>query len=130
MADLCPACATRPQEDPETGWCRACTERRKVETYMERKDRAARARSDAWRTWTRAAWQARQRNHRLMDRLRPRRPAPPGADPLELAARVLEVLEELRGVAALSSAAVHLDLEEAADLVRALAWGPEPGTRL
>ncbi|HXF73111.1 MAG TPA: hypothetical protein VNO79_10935 [Actinomycetota bacterium] len=127
--ELCPACGRAPQTDERTGWCDACLAERRAERYLEKGREEARLRSEAWEQRAieaRRAWDLeRQRRHRLLVRVRPRRPAPPGTDPLELAAQALELLEELRGPAARAGANAHLGLEQAMELVRTLAWGPE-----
>lgn len=124
---LCPACGRAPQTDERTGWCEACALRRRLERYNERTRREATERHDAWAARAleaRRAWDAeRQHRHRLLERVRPRRPAPRGLDPLEIADAALHALEALRPAAARSES--HELLEEVAEALRQLAWGPE-----
>jgi hypothetical protein len=69
---------------------------------------------------------ARQREHRLRQKVWPRgeRPAP-NADPWQLAAEALDLLDGLRRELRPAGRAV-LDLEQAMERIRQLATGPEP----
>ncbi|HXF73307.1 MAG TPA: hypothetical protein VNO79_11945, partial [Actinomycetota bacterium] len=130
---ICPACGYREQAPDADGFCRPCAERRVVERYLENQGRAAAARNAAWRERTaraRTAAQApdhlRERQHysRLRRAVRPRRPPWPSADPWELGAEALATINRLREMAVSQDALAAL--EDLAELVRWLAWGPDP----
>jgi hypothetical protein len=62
---------------------------------------------------------------RLIRNTRPREPARAFDDPLELADRALEHLHRIkRGLPGTSP--VHPSVEECAELIRMLGWGPQP----
>lgn len=126
VVDLCPACARRPQEDPETGFCARCLERRAVDRYLARQADRAASRTERWRVWTsRSKEHQRERQHysRLLRRVRPREPAWPTADPLELADEALRRLELLRPRGA-HEISVFEAYEGVAEAIKQLAWGP------
>ncbi len=62
---------------------------------------------------------ARQRDHRLEERIRPNRRLSPNADPWIVANHALDLLDTLRDNVA------DWKLREIAELVKQLAWGPE-----
>lgn len=64
----------------------------------------------------------RQQRHRLKN-IRPQQFAPPGSDPLLLAAEALEHLTLVRRAVASQPRALKR-LEEISELVRQLGWGP------
>lgn len=123
---LCPACARAPQTDERSGWCASCLAELREERYVERTRREALARAGAWERRAleaRRRWDLeRQRRHRLLEVVRPRRPAPRDLDPLEIAREALEALEALRPAAARSGS--REVLEDVAEALRILAWGP------
>jgi hypothetical protein len=67
---------------------------------------------------------ARQREHRLRERMRPKHPLAANADPWLVADEALDCLDRIRPLLAVGGVA-RGDLELAAELVRRLAWGPE-----
>jgi hypothetical protein len=71
-----------------------------------------------------AALAARQREHRLRERMKPKHPLAANADPWLLAASALDKLESVKGSLPPGGHA-RVDLEEAEELVKQLAWGPE-----
>ena len=67
---------------------------------------------------------ARQREHRLRERIQPKTPLAPNADPWIVADEALDCLEEIRPyLAQLRGPTDRLD--QAMELIRQLAWGPE-----
>lgn len=65
----------------------------------------------------------RQRFHRLRERIRPMEPPAPDSDPWEIANDALLLLSAVR--LSISSPAALAKLEQAEELLRQLAWGPE-----
>jgi len=135
-SELCPSCAARPIEDPRTGFCARCAGERRVEEYLFAEAAAIAARRRAWRSRTRearspeiareldrAVQTERQRRHRLLERTRPREPAPRHTDPLRLADEALRQLRRMRGSA--RTPFERERIEAVAELIRQLAWGPE-----
>lgn len=101
-------------------------ERRAVGEYLERDAPVIERRRERWGTWTASAdaLRERQRRSRLIRNTRPREPATAFDDSLELADRALEHLHRIkRGLPGTSP--VHPSVEECAELIRMLAWGPE-----
>jgi hypothetical protein len=127
---LCPACAARPQADRRTGLCETCASRRVYEDYVARSAQEAARRRARWRE--RAALEGslleaererdaeRQRRHRLLAAVRPRRPVPPNADPFVLAWEALQMTARLRS-ALRGGSALEL-LGEIEEHIRQLAW--------
>ncbi len=67
---------------------------------------------------------ARQREHRLQERVKPKQPAPPNTDPWLIADEALDLLD--RAERRLRHLRLPADeLEEIGELLRRLAWGPE-----
>jgi ParB-like chromosome segregation protein Spo0J len=67
---------------------------------------------------------ARQREHRLRERIQPKHPLAPNADPWIVADEALDCLEEIRPfLAQLRGPTDRLD--QAIELIKQLAWGPE-----
>jgi hypothetical protein len=67
---------------------------------------------------------ARQREHRLRERIQPKHPLAPNADPWIVADEALDCLEEIRPF--LQGMKTPTDrLDQAMELIRQLAWGPE-----
>jgi hypothetical protein len=99
-----------------TGFCEPCTGAELAERYRERERIESEARTRAWGEWDRE----RQRNHRLMERLRPTEPASPEIDPLELGKEALHLLDRMH----LQGAYQLAVREQVGELVRQLAWGP------
>jgi len=67
---------------------------------------------------------ARQREHRLRERIQPKTPLAPNADPWIVADEALDCLEEIRPF--LTQLRGPTDrLDQAMELIRQLAWGPE-----
>jgi hypothetical protein len=127
---LCPACALREADDLGTGFCRQCAGERAAENYIAKERAAADKRNVRWRERSAsdhpAALRERQRAHRLQA-LRPRELPDASSDPLELGYQALRHLKALRH--SMESKPVgrsHLDQVE--ELIKALAWGPEPGS--
>ena len=83
------------------------------------------ARRDGWRSRTQsaAAQRERQRRHRLREKVQPREPARPHADPWELGAECLDHLQRVRAAIGANVSARH-HLDAAQELVRQLAHGP------
>ena len=63
----------------------------------------------------------RQRWHRLKEKCRPKQPAPMGSNPLQLCADTLDALEALKEHV---PARHHADVDEIAERVRQVVWGP------
>ncbi|MGH2635751.1 MAG: hypothetical protein ACRDHU_06375 [Actinomycetota bacterium] len=126
--DVCPSCGLRYIEDPVTGFCEPCAGERAAESYLAAEAGAIAERRSAWvdRTAYRRHWRERQNRKRLLERVRPREPAPPHADPFVMAQEALMHLAKLRG-AARRSGALMPHLEAAEELIRQLAWGPTSG---
>jgi len=121
----CPACGRNPIEDDETGWCSQCSDNHAVESYWAKDAPVIQARRDSWRSRSQsaAAQRERQRRHRLREKVQPREPARPNADPWELGAECLDHLQRVRAAIGANVGARH-HLDEAQELVRQLAHGP------
>ncbi len=127
IADLCPGCGYRQVDDPVSGFCIQYRERRTVEIYQEKQSKVARRRSNMWaeRTAPSREWDAeRQRAHRLLRDTRPRQPASPFADPLEIASEALDRCTRVRQ-ALKSNIQARAALDEVEEALRRLAWGPQ-----
>jgi len=70
------------------------------------------------------ALSARQREHRLRERIQPKHPLAPNADPWIVADEALDCLEEIRPYLKGMSTPTQR-LEQAMELIRQLAFGPE-----
>jgi hypothetical protein len=88
-----------------SGLCAPCVVERVAEAYTATDHRAVGIRVQSWTTRTtrpdEPVVRLRQARHRLIAAARPETPAPPGTDPLQIG------------------------LEQAVELVRQLAWGPQ-----
>jgi hypothetical protein len=114
---LCPSCTSREATTPE-GWCAECVLQRAAEQYSKEDRRLADKRRAAWGTGDPYALLRRQRK-RLIDVVRPRRSSVLH-DPWEIAREALLALQHMRG----RDATV---LDEVAEAIRRLAWGPDDG---
>jgi hypothetical protein len=114
---LCPSCGLREADTPE-GWCTTCVIERAAETYSKEDRRLADKRRAAWGTGDPYALLRRQRK-RLIDAVRPRRPSVLH-DPWIIAKEALLALEHMRG-------RDKVVLDEVAEAIRRLAWGPDDG---
>lgn len=112
--ELCPRC-TRDYQETREGLCRACHMEDRRSNYAERD----RARIDARRAW----WRDRQRLHRDRARFRPTEPLSEGDDPFETGREALDEIDRLRDD--IGSADLLARLDNVAELVKQLAWGPE-----
>jgi hypothetical protein len=124
---LCPSCARRAIDTP-SGLCAPCVVARATELYAERDRSAVQVR---WFAWSERTSQPdvdlvrlRQQRHRLRETVRPREPAPADVDPWVLADQAVRALGRVRSALPRTSARVE-DLEQAIELVRRLAWGPD-----
>jgi hypothetical protein len=70
---------------------------------------------------------ARQREHRLKERVKPAQPADWRTDPWQLCAEALDAIDRLRTKRSVgySFASVDEDLDTIEERVKRLAWGPE-----
>jgi hypothetical protein len=116
--ELCPGCALRTTGP--SGFCDPCLIERRAEDYGREDHRLAQLRRSQWaKTATHGNQYAllRRQRKRLVDAIRPRRPDP-GQDPWMIAKEALLALEHMRG----KDPAV---LEDVAEALRRLAWGPD-----
>jgi len=67
---------------------------------------------------------ARQREHRLRERVRPMEPVSANADPWQIADQALDLLDRTRLRLVRLKMSID-DLDEVAELCRRLAWGPQ-----
>jgi hypothetical protein len=127
VVPLCPSCALR-EVDTVSGLCALCVVERVAELYAGRDRSAVRVRWIAWSDRTKRpdaeVVKLRQQRHRLREIVRPRRPAPAGADPWVLGAEAVRLLARTRRALSRTSNRVE-DLDRAIELVRQLAWGPD-----
>jgi hypothetical protein len=129
--ELCPRCALRDVEDDRTGWCRKCAEDGALEKYVNRNDEELARLQKNWQRRTKrafsdapAALAERQRWHRLKEKTRPRQPADPYVNPLQLANDALQHLTRVKAfVPGNSRTSSHL--EEVEEALKQLAWGAE-----
>jgi hypothetical protein len=70
------------------------------------------------------ALSARQRERRLRERIRPKEPAATNADPWQIADEALDLLDTTRLRLVRLKMSID-DIDEVAELLRRLAWGPE-----
>lgn len=127
MAELCPACGLRDQDTP-SGLCSPCVVDRAASNYSEADRQRAQGRTLRWgqlATATRTDAQLatlRQQRHRQIEALRPRQ-ASASTDPWELAIEALGRLKRL-----IQSCARHRgEIDNVAEAIRRLAWGPDDG---
>ena len=127
VVSLCPNCTIREADTP-SGFCSPCVVARTAELYAERDHVAVRLRSISWSERTTRPdsefVNLRQRRHRLIAAVRPQTPAPAGTDPWLLAEQAVRALGRVRSSLPRTSSRVE-DLEQAIELVRRLAWGPD-----
>jgi hypothetical protein len=124
----CPACAREPQSlTSSLGLCDACTVAKIAENYSQADRNRVAASIASWHKRT-AATRAdarsatlRQQRSRLLRRMRPTAPVPPGVDPLALGAEAIEIVIRMRN-ALQRFPEERRRLEE---IVRRLAWGPD-----
>lgn len=123
--EVCPRCGYR-DIDPKSrdGWCSVCVVERIAEEYAAKDQAAVQVR---WLSWQERSTRVdseltklRQQRHRLIAAIRPREPAPPDADPWQIAR---DGLRELSKVHASGGQREHL--EAAKEAIRRLAWGPD-----
>jgi hypothetical protein len=115
---LCPGCTLRDQDTP-LGLCASCVVERAAENYSAEDRRAVQLRRSEWAK-ARAGNPhvvLRQQRKRLTEAIRPKRPDP-GLDPWHIAGESLAALERMRGKD-------PVVLEEVAEALRRLAWGPD-----
>jgi hypothetical protein len=129
--ELCPRCALRDVEDDRTGWCRKCAEDGALEKYVNRNDEELARLQKNWQRRTKrafsdapAALAERQRWHRLKEKTRPRQPADPYVNPLQLAFSALQELGHVK-VAIRSNNRARDHVERAEEAIKQLAHGPE-----
>jgi hypothetical protein len=127
VVSLCPSC-TRREIDTPSGLCAPCVVARTAELYAERDRSAVKVR---WFAGSERTTQPdvdlvrlRPQRHRLRETVRPREPAPADVDPWLLAEQAVRALGRVRSALPRTSNRVH-DLEQAIELVRRLAWGPD-----
>lgn len=131
LTTVCPSCGVRDVEDARTGFCARCAGERAAESYLAAESEAIATRREAWanisaraRDLLRPSDRERQRRHRMLERIRPREPAPPHADPFQVAEEALFHLGRLHATVR-HHPTLAPDLEAAEELIRQLAWGPE-----
>jgi hypothetical protein len=128
VVSLCPSCTRREINTP-LGLCAPCIVERVAANYAERDRSAVQVRRISWSERTTRpdveVVQLRQQRSRIRAAVRPREPAPgPGTDPWALGAEPVKLLGRVRAGLPRTSSRVE-DLEQAVELVRRLAWGPQ-----
>ena len=128
---MCPGCGKESATTP-TGLCERCTIEAARDRYIAEDNRLASLRELEWTERTRRidadVATLRQQRHRLIERCRPRTPAPESStDPFQIATEAPTRLTHLRNALERAGAAPPRsddvrDLEEA---IRRLAWGPD-----
>ncbi len=129
------------REQGPSGFCDPCYAEHGVERFTARDAAAITERRDRWASWTDRSelkvpdtphlLRERQRRSRLLRRVRPKEPPPPGADPFELAQAALTLLHTrirpsvVRAQPGSASPGV-IALQEIEEIIRQLAWGPHP----
>jgi hypothetical protein len=133
ISELCPRCGRRVQEDDRTGFCIPCAGQSVVEQYQLQEVKEIAARRQSWAKQkgracnSRPAARERQRRHRLLEQVRPTEPAPPGTDPLELGREGVLCLNDVIGHFSKEGLPAQLvALHRAREIIRQLAWGPDP----
>jgi hypothetical protein len=128
VVSLCPSCTHREIDTP-SGLCAPCAVERVAENYAERDHVTVRLRSISWSERTTRpdgeVVKLRQQRSRLRRIVQPREPAPADVDPWLLAEQAVRALARVRSALPRTSNRVD-DLELAIELVRRLAWGPNP----
>jgi hypothetical protein len=117
--------------DTASGFCTPCVIERAAESYSAEDRRRAEERTRRWGDVAKATRDdarlatLRQQRHRLIEAIRPRKDAAV-YDPWELAREALEFCRRIGQ----SYPAGRTDLEEIAEVLRRLAWGPDEGTAM
>jgi hypothetical protein len=131
IADICPRCALRDVADQRTGWCLQCAEAAALERYRDRNDQELARLGKNWRRRTKrafsdapAALAERQQWHRLLEKTKPRQPVDSYINPLQLAFDALQKLNHVQAAVRSNSRALG-HIEQVAEALRQLAWGPE-----
>jgi hypothetical protein len=111
------------------GLCSPCVVERVAANYAPVDRRAVSIRVESWSTRTTRpdvdlAQRLRQQRSRLRRIVQPHEPAPVDVDPWVLADQAVRALGRVRSALPRTSARVE-DLEQAIELVRRLAWGPD-----
>jgi hypothetical protein len=121
----------RDVEDQDTGWCRKCAETAALERYRDRNDQELARLRKNWRRRTTkafsdasAALAERQQWHRLLEKTKPKQPADPYVNPLQLAFDALLLLNRVQPSIRSNSRATGY-IEEVSEKIRQLAWGAE-----
>ena len=127
VVSLCPSC-TRREIDTPSGLCAPCVVARTAELYAERDRSAVQVRLIAWSKRTTRpdveVVKLRQQRSRLRRIVQPHEPAPADVDPWVLAEQAVRALGRVRSSLPRTSSRVE-DLEQAIEIVRRLAWGPD-----
>lgn len=126
IEELCPRCVGR-EIDSDSGFCSVCDAEALTERYLASKASEVAQRRRDWAERTQEAlrqyWVEKQRNSRLFAKVRPRQAASDFRDPLALGFEVLALLEPLR--LRFTTVDGLRRFEEALELIRQLAWGPD-----
>lgn len=128
MADICPKCGKAEVGTSPTGWCDGCV----VDAAAERYSDSDRARTESrTRQWGKVAAQTRadahlatlrQQRRRQIAAVRPTR-APDSLDPWQIAIDGVAACKRLGQ----SFPAGRSELDDIAERLRRLAWGPDAG---
>jgi hypothetical protein len=117
----------RDVDDLDTGWCRKCAETAALERYRDRNDQELARLRKNWRRRTKkafsdapAALAERQQWHRLLEKTKPRQPADPYGNPLQLAFDALQELNHVKAAIKSNSRALG-HIEEVEEALRQLA---------
>jgi hypothetical protein len=127
VVSLCPSCALR-EVDTVSGFCAPCVVERVAANYAAADRRAVNIRVESWSTRTTRPdveiVRLRQQRSHLRRIVQPHEPAPADVDPWVHAEQAVRALGRVRSALPRTSARVE-DLEQAIELVRRLAWGPD-----
>jgi hypothetical protein len=129
VPDLCPACGRREIDTP-SGVCTPCALERMAEAYAAEDRRRAVERTALWMERTGEPQAAirpdalRQIRRQLRLTVQPRTPPPATADPWVLGAEAIHLLTRVKVTA--RSTKLRRRLDDAIELIRQLAWGPDP----
>jgi hypothetical protein len=124
-AGPCVACGYRDSIDGD--FCGPCREKKAVEDYLADDAPRIKRRQEGWGSWASSAdaLRERQRRHRLREKVQPKVPASAFDDPWELGAEAVDLLHRIRR--GLPGTSPVLDsVDECAELIRQLAYGPQP----
>jgi hypothetical protein len=131
IADICPRCALCDVADQRTGWCLQYAEAAALERYRDRNDQELARLRKNWRRRTKkafsdapAALAERQQCHRLLEKTKPRQPADPYINPLQLAFDAFQELNHIKG-AIRSNGRARAHIEQVEEALKQLAWGAE-----